>query len=99
MFVVIRQFVQPTERRREYWNWCFENGFVATEVVDHIVVDTEAATVTVQRWLPVSQPGDPDFPELRRDESNQPLTEVEVLPLIEPVPDWMVTRSGQSLAA
>ncbi len=99
MFIIVRQSAQPAERRREYWNWCFENGFVATEVADPIVVDTEAGTATIQRWLPVAQPGDPDFPELRRDEFNQPLTETETVRLIAPVPSWMLTEAGRRLAA
>lgn len=92
MYVIIKQYAQPNERRREYWNWCFENGFIATEVADLVVVDTDAQTVTIQRWLPLSQPGDPDFPELRRDEFNQPLAETLTLPLLAAVPSWMVTE-------
>lgn len=99
MFVIVRQSVQPTERRREYWNWCFENGFIATEIADPVVVDTESRTVTIERWLPVSQPGDPDFPELRRDEFNQPLSETQALRLVAAVPAWMVVEVSARLAA
>lgn len=99
MFVIVRQSVQPVDRRRAYWNWCFENGFIATEIADPVVVDRESETLTIQRWLPVSQPGDPDFPELRRDASNQPLSETQVLRLVAPVPAWMVVEVSGRLAA
>ena len=99
MFMTIKQHEQPTERRRDLWNWCFRNGFIATEVADPIVLDPDRHVVTIQRLLPATQPGDPDFPELRRDEFNRPLTETETLPLVEPVPEWMRSRSGKQLAA
>lgn len=99
MTMTINQYEQPIERRRDLWNWCFRNGFLATEIADPIVVDPDRHLVTIQRFLPVSQPGDPDFPELRRDEFNRPLTQTETLALVEPVRGWMVTRTGEQLAA
>lgn len=97
--IIIRQHEQPAERRQELWSWCFRNGFIPTEIADPIVLDLDRHVVTIRRLLPATQPGDPDFPELRRDEFNRPLTETETLALVEPLPEWMVTRSGEQLAA
>jgi hypothetical protein len=99
MIVIVRQAAQAGEHRRRFWAWCFENGFIATEVADPIVVDIGRGVLGLRCWIPVSQPGDPDFPELRRDEFNEPLTEARELPLAVPVPDWMVTEAGERLAA
>lgn len=97
--ITIKQHEQPSERRQELWNWCFLNGFIPTEIADLIVLDPDQHVVTIHRLLPASQPGDPDFPELRRDEFNQPLTERETLALVEPLPEWMLTASKEQLAA
>ena len=67
MAFTVRHVDQPADRRREFWTWCFQNGFRATQVAGAVVIDTDQRTVTVTHWLPVDQPGDPDFPELRRD--------------------------------
>lgn len=98
MNVTIKQTDQPAERRRELWNWCYANGFIATEITDPIVVDTDRGIVTVYRLLTVSQPGDPDFPELLRDECNRPLTETLELPMVESLPDWLVIEADRIAA-
>ncbi len=99
MIMTIDQHEQPTERRQDLWNWCFRNGFLVTEIADQILVDPDRHLLTVQRLLPATQPGDPDFPELRRDEFNRPLTETATLPLVEPAPEWMLTRAAEQIAA
>ena len=99
MNMTVRKSDQPSDRQGEHWAWCFDNGFISSEVADAVRVDTDLGTLTVECWLPVSQPGDPDFPELRRDEFNRPLTETRVLPLRVAVPDWMVTEIVGRLAA
>ena len=99
MILTVRQSDQPTQYRRDLWNWCYANGVVASEVADAIVVDTERGTLSVEQWLPVSQPGDPDFPELHRDENNRPLSQTRVRPLHSPLPAWIVTAGSEVLAA
>src|SRR4051794_20776418 len=99
MIVTIRQSDQAAEHYRVLWTWCYQNGFLATEVANTIVVNTDRGTVSIQQLLPVSQPGHPDFPELRRDEFDQPLSEHRELPLVAPVPKWMATQNGGHLAA
>ncbi len=98
MIITVRQSEQSADRRRAFWAWCYANGFAATEVADPIVVDTDQQRLTISQWLPVSQPGDPDFPELRRDEFNRPLTEHRELPLVAPVPDWMLVEADELAA-
>ena len=55
--------------------------------------------MTVTHWLPVDQPGDPDFPELRRDEADQLMVETTVSPLLVAPPVWLVANAGPELAA
>ena len=90
---------QPPERRPDYRAWCFRNGFLTNEVTEPVWIDTDAQTVTVRRGLPVTEPGDADFPEFRRDENNQPLTELVELPLVVGVPDWLVADRAEQTAA
>ena len=94
MVFTVRQADQPTDRRRDFSTWCLQNGFTATQVADPIVVDTDEGTVTVTHWLPVNQPGDPDFPELCRDESGQPLVETTVSPLLADPPECLVVDAS-----
>lgn len=99
MIVIVRQSEQTTESHRAFWCWGFQNGFIATEIADDVVVDTEAGTLSVRRWLPIAQPGDPDFPELQRDAANEPLAESCVLPLRAALPAELVTARQEQLAA
>ena len=45
------------------------------------------------------QPGDPDFPELRRDIENNPLTEEAAVPLLVDPPAALWTRWSESQVA
>jgi hypothetical protein len=99
MAFTVRQVDQPADRRREFWTWCFQNGFLATQVAGPVVVDPDQGTVTVTHWLPVDQPGDPDFPELRRDEAGHLLVETTVSPLLVAPPVWLVADASPGLAA
>lgn len=100
MSVIVRQSDQPSERRRPFWAWCFASGFSPVEIADPVLVDLDRGIVTINQLVPVSQPGgDPDFPELQRDDSDRPLTEVRTVPLVAPLPAGLVTQADQSLAA
>src|SRR4051794_6468266 len=99
MVFTVKHAAPRTGRRLEFWTWWLQNGFLETQVAAPIIVDTDQATVTVTHWLPVSQPGDPDFPELRRDESGQPLVETRVWPLLVDPPDWLIPHAWPPLAA
>ncbi len=100
MTLLLRTSDQPLDRRPAYRSWCFANGFLTVEVGDELWVDQDARTVTVDRLVTASEPGDPDFPELRRDEHNNPITERQTLPLRVDVPGWAVVQErSERLAA
>src|SRR3954454_23846896 len=99
MVYTVKQADQPEDRRREFWTWCLQNGITATQVAGAIVIDPDQGTLTVTHWLPVSQPGDPDFPELRHDESGQLLLETRVSPLLVAPPEWALTDASAWRAA
>ncbi len=61
--------------------------------------DEAARTITFHRTMPEAQPGDIDFPELRRDVHNNPLTEEVKVPMIGTPPAWLVAAEAHPRAA
>lgn len=99
MIVDIHYAEQAPERRSAFWTWCLGNGFVASEVVYPVCVDVEGRTLTIRRTVAVPGPGQPDFPELVRDEFGFLTTVQQVLPLGEDLPDWIALGPPEGLAA
>jgi hypothetical protein len=87
------------ERRRQFATWWHANGLAHCEAVGPIRVDNGRRTITFSRIVDDAQPGDPDFPELRRDIENNPLTEEAAVPLLVDPPDGLWTRWTESQVA
>lgn len=87
------------ERRQQFDTWWHRNGLAHCRAVGPIRVDTAGRTITFTRVVEEAQPGDLDFPELRRDIENNPLTEELAVPLLVDPPVELWSRSTVSKVA
>ena len=87
------------ERRRQFAAWWRANGLAHCEAVGPIRVDNVRRTITFSRIVDDAQPGDPEFPELRRDIENNPLIEETAVPLLVDPPAALWTRWSESQVA
>ena len=84
--------------RQQFHDWWRSNGLLATETVGPIRIDVIRRTITFSRLLEDSQPGDVDFPELRRDIENNPLTREDTVPLLVDPPGALWQRQRSKVA-
>ena len=91
MLFHLRYSDHSVQNQRELRYWYFDNGLLYSQLVDPVLVDTVARTVTVQKKMPVAGQESQDFPEFVVDENGQAVTEEQVVDLVVmPVP-WMLT--------
>ena len=85
--------------RREFQDWWRGNGLLGTEPVGPVRVDTGRRTITFSQLIDEPLPGDPDFPELRRDSENDPLTQERTVELLVDPPTLLWDRARGSKVA
>jgi len=90
---------QPPDRCQQIRLWCFQNGLLAAGLVEPLRVDMGQRTITYDQVIAEPQPGDTDFPELRRDDENRPITEVKVVSLLVDPPAWLVPSETHPMVA
>lgn len=87
------------ELHREFQGWWRGNGLLDSEPAGPIRVDTIRRTITFIQLIDEPLPGDPDFPELRRDIENKPLTEERTVELLVDPPTLLWDRRRESKVA
>ena len=88
-----------SERRQAFRQWLIRNLVVDGMPYGPVRVDTVRRTITFSLVLDESQPGDLDFPELRRDIENNALTGERVVPLLVHPPATLVGERAIGLVA
>ena len=97
--IIIFDGDESPDRARQVRQWWLRNGLLGITPDGPIRIDTEARTIAYRQAVDEPQPGEPDYPELRRDVLNRPLTVELTAPLLVDPPSWARSSSPESRVA
>ena len=92
MMVAIRRL--SVVARRRLIEWCQDNDLVLPHVAGPFLVDANAGTITVHRYVVGDAAPAADFPELARDANGTLIVEVTSVPLQSLPPHNLVSDAN-----